>query len=474
MLFIFLLGIAAFIVSFGITPLVRNVFLKMGVVDVPDERKVHRNNIPRVGGIAIFVAYAIVYAASALVPAAGNRLFEQPFEAKWWLLGAVAVVFATGLLDDLLTLRPKHKLLGQVLAAVLVWSSGIEIHLFHNMPFGHILSLPLTIFWLVGCSNAFNLIDGLDGLATGAALFATLTMTAAAMLTHNYSLALVTVPLAGCLLAFLCFNFNPASIFLGDCGSLTIGFLLGCFGMIWSEKITTFVGLAAPVMAVSLPLLDTSIAIVRRFLRNRPIFSPDRGHIHHRLLDRGNSVRKTALTLYGVCAVAAALSLLQQSFEGEFGSLAIVLFAILMCFGIQYLGYVEFRVAGRLLSKRVMFGIVDSEIKMQQLEAQLATTTEEAAAFGLIRKTCTDLGVETVFLAGHRDELIEILLASSESQINLPINANRTLVLHGLPQDRPLPVERLSSILRKHFQSGRTAKPAPAFHYRPQEIARAS
>jgi UDP-GlcNAc:undecaprenyl-phosphate GlcNAc-1-phosphate transferase len=474
MLFILLLGFFAFIVSFGLTPLARNVFLKIGVVDVPDERKVHRSNIPRVGGIAIFVAYAIVYAGSALVPAAGNRFFQQPFEAKWWLLAAVAVVFATGLLDDLLTLRPKHKLLGQVLAAFLVWSSGIEIHLFHGMPFGHILSLPLTIFWLVGCSNAFNLIDGLDGLASGAALFATLTMTAAAMLTHNYTLALVAVPLAGCLLAFLCFNFNPASIFLGDCGSLTIGFLLGCFGMIWSEKITTFVGLAAPVMAVSLPLLDTSIAIARRFLRNRPIFSPDRGHIHHRLLDRGNSVRKTALTLYGVCAIAAGLSLIQQSLEGQFGSLAIVLFGILVCFGIQYLGYVEFRVAGRLLSKRVMFGIVDSEIKIQQLETQLAAVQEESEAFNLIRKACTDLGVETVFIAGHRDELIDILLASSESQINLPIDSYRTLVLHGLPEDRPLPIERLSSILRKHFQSGKIGKPTPVFQYRPQEIARAN
>jgi UDP-GlcNAc:undecaprenyl-phosphate GlcNAc-1-phosphate transferase len=299
-------------------------------------------------------------------------------------------------------------------------------------------------------------------------------MIAAAILTQNYSLALAAVPLAGCLLAFLCFNFNPASIFLGDCGSLTIGFLLGCFGMMWGATISRLVGLTAPVMAVSLPLLDTSIAIARRFLRNRPIFSPDRGHIHHRLLDRGHSVRRTAVTLYGVCVLAGALSLMQQSLGGQFATPAIVLFAILVCIGIHYLGYVEFRVAARLISKRVMFGIVDSEIKVQQLESQLAAATDESHAFELIRKTCTDLGVETVFVAGHRDELIDILLASSESQINLPLNSHRTLVLHGLPQNQPLPVERLSSILRKHFQSGRIAKPAPVFHYRPQEIARAS
>src|SRR5207248_2457378 len=142
-------------------------------------------------------------------------------------------------------------------------------------------SLPLTIMWLVGCSNAFNLIDGMDGLATGVGLFASFTMLAAALVQNNAPLALASAPLVGALLAFLRYNFNPASIFLGDSGSLTIGFVLGCFGAIWSQKSATLLGMTAPVMALSVPLLDTGIAVVRRFIRRQPIFSPDRNHVHH-------------------------------------------------------------------------------------------------------------------------------------------------------------------------------------------------
>jgi UDP-GlcNAc:undecaprenyl-phosphate GlcNAc-1-phosphate transferase len=208
-------------------------------------------------------------------------------------------------------------------------------------------------------------------------------------------------------------------------------------------------------MAVSIPLLDTSIAIARRVLRNRPIFSPDRGHIHHRLLDRGNSVRKTALLLYAACAVAAGLSLVLQSSHGQFSGVVVVLFGALVCLGIQYLGYIEFRVAGRLLSKRVMFRMIDDEMKLQQLEEQLSTVGEDEA-LDLIRKACLDLGVENVFIAGRTDEVIDILLDLSASQVSLPIDSGRTMILHGLPpHDRPLPIERLASLIRKYCQEPR-------------------
>ena len=149
------------------------------------------------------------------------------------------------------------------------------------------LSLPLTLLWLVGCANAFNLIDGIDGLATGAGLFATVTILIGALLSNNVPLALATVPLAGALLGFLRYNFNPASIFLGDSGSLTIGFLLGCYGVLWSQKGATMLGMTAPLMALAVPLLDTGLAVARRFLRHQPIMSGDAAHIHHRLLARG-------------------------------------------------------------------------------------------------------------------------------------------------------------------------------------------
>ena len=171
------------------------------------------------------------------------------------------------------------------------------------------LGLAVTALWLVGCSNAFNLIDGVDGLAVGAGLFATVTILLGALLNGNVRLALATMPLAGALAGFLRYNFNPASVFLGDSGSLTVGFLLGCYGVLWSQKSATMLGMTAPLMALAVPLIDTGVAVARRFLRGQPIFSADARHIHHRLLARGLTPRKVALLLYGACGVAAGLSL---------------------------------------------------------------------------------------------------------------------------------------------------------------------
>ncbi len=161
-------------------------------------------------------------------------------------------------------------------------------------------SIPATILWLLACTNAFNLVDGMDGLAAGVGLFSTLTIFVAALLQQNMALAMATVALAGCLLGFLRYNFNPATTFLGDSGSLLIGFVLVCYGIIWVQKSSTFLGMTAPIMALSLPLFDVTLAIARRFLRTQSIFSADRGHIHHRLLDRGISPRKAVLLLYGL------------------------------------------------------------------------------------------------------------------------------------------------------------------------------
>ena len=162
-------------------------------------------------------------------------------------------------------------------------------------------------------------------------------------------LALATAPLVGALLAFLRYNFNPASIFLGDCGSLTIGFLLGCFGAIWSQKSATLLGMTAPLMALAVPLLDTGIAVVRRFLRRQPIFSPDRNHLHHRLLDRGFSTRQVALMLYGVCGVAAAFSLLMTWPHNHFTVCCWWRFCLAVWLGLRLAGYVEFDTARHLV-----------------------------------------------------------------------------------------------------------------------------
>lgn len=385
----------ALALSLLLTPLVRDIFLKLGLVDRPDSvRKLNHRIVPRVGGIAIIVAYVVSLSAALLLPPPWGYHMERQFPDVWKLLLATGLIFLTGMLDDLRTLKPWQKLFEQVVAALMAYFGGVQIHLLGNHPLDPWISLPVTVIWLVGCTNAFNLIDGLDGLAAGVGLFATLTMVLAALIGENRDLAMVTLPLVGALLGFLRYNFNPASVFLGDCGSLTIGFLLGCYGAIWGHKSATLLGLTAPIMAMAIPLLDVGLTIFRRFLRNKPIFSPDRGHIHHRLLDRGLHPRTAALVIYGLCGVAAALSLLQNSLYLHFGGPILVIFAIGVWLGVQNLGYSEFSMAQRMLAN--FRHIVGSNTLLQTFEENLTKATDLATAQKVILDSYQEFGFRSV------------------------------------------------------------------------------
>ena len=247
-----IVGTLSLILCLFLTPLCREAALKLKFVDIPDGvRKLHRRPIPRIGGVAILLSYAGSIALMLAISPLRATISIQHKDLLWSLIPAVTVVFVIGLIDDLITLKPWQKLIGQMAAAALAVSGGVRITLLDGHPYAAWLTVPLSIFWLLACTNAFNLIDGLDGLAAGVGLFATVTTLLAALIQGNMGLAMATVPLAGCLLGFLRYNFNPASVFLGDCGSLTIGFLLGCFGVIWSQKSATFLGMVAPAMAVA-------------------------------------------------------------------------------------------------------------------------------------------------------------------------------------------------------------------------------
>ena len=306
-----LLGFSSFILSLVLTPVCRDFFCGIGVVDRPDWRKLHKQPIARVGGVAIALAYVGAYLVLFFSPLRNEALADNlPFILK--VLPAGLLILATGLLDDLLNLKPWQKLLGQIAAASWAYWAGVRILILGGHTTGDWWSLPVTVLWLVACANAFNFIDGIDGLAAGLGFFATVTTLVAALLQNNIYLALATVPLAGCLLGFLCFNFHPASIFLGDSGSLLIGFLLGCFGVIWVQKSATLLGMTAPLMVIAVPILDVCLSVARRMIRNKPIFSADRGHIHHQLMDRGWTPRTVALCLYAVTALAAVFSIMQS------------------------------------------------------------------------------------------------------------------------------------------------------------------
>lgn len=395
MLVLFDVTCIAFLLSLILTPYVRDTAKRFGWVDQPDhERKLHAAPIPRLGGVAVVLAYVLALAVEVLVPYR-NLSFDIPTAMRGAiaLAPAAAIVFLVGLVDDLMGLKPWQKLIGEAVAAVIAWHGGFGVHALGGAELPDWVSFAVTVAWLVGCANALNLIDGMDGLAAGVGLFSTLTMVVAALVHDSVDLAIAVAPLAGALLGFLRYNFNPASVFLGDCGSLTVGFLLGCFGAAWSQKSATVLGMTAPLIALAMPLLDTGLAIIRRGLRGQGIFSPDRGHIHHRLLEQGLTPRRAALVLYAICGLAAALSLLQDFGQNRFGGLIILLFCLGAWMGVQHLGYAEFGMASRVLLRGTLRGMVQVQIQLQTFERQLFEQQEMDQAWPVMLEGMRKFGL---------------------------------------------------------------------------------
>jgi UDP-GlcNAc:undecaprenyl-phosphate GlcNAc-1-phosphate transferase len=458
------LGLTSFSMCLLMTPLCRDLALRYNLVDHPDEdRKLHGRPIPRLGGVPIVLAYVGTLAVIFALAPAHHRLYMQHKDLLWSLLPATAIVFITGLVDDLIGLKPWQKLLGQLAAAGVAVGLGTHFITTNSRFFAHHSALatpwliyPISIVWLIGCTNAVNLIDGLDGLASGVGLFATVTTLLVAIFTGDAGLMLATLPLAGCLLAFLCFNFSPASIFLGDSGSLTIGFALGCFTLIWSQRSGTIMGLVAPLIALALPLVDVGLAICRRYLRHVPIFKGDRGHIHHMVLARGYRPRTTALILYGVCAVAASLALMLSFSPAYFHVIGILVFLLLVCAGIYYLDYIELGAALRAVSSQRVLRQVREDIYLRDLERSVLSAESVESCWLIVRKVCAELQFDTIEMLlqevhfKHGSAAIE----SASWRITLPLGDRGYLKLCRSGYDKPAKlmmatIERLQEDLTK-------------------------
>lgn len=350
---------ATLLVSLLVTPLVVRFAKARGLYDTPsDSRRVHRTPIPRLGGVAVFVATA---AGLAAVYLSGGIWEAMPPEQQRFFVGLLlggGIVFAAGLWDDVVGLSPGAKLGMQVVAALVAYHYGFRVEL---LGFGDesvwrtgALALPLTVFWIAGVTNAFNLIDGMDGLATGIAIVALTTTLAVALALGNPEIAVVCVALIGALAGFLRYNFNPARIFLGDSGSLFVGFMLAVLSVHGSIKSATAVLVIVPLFALAVPLLDTSMAMARRWLRGTPLSSPDARHIHHRLLALGLTQRRAALVLYVAAFGLAGLGvLLAFAPPRAVSAIAIggggVTLAIFL-YGMRRLEYHEFTEAGAALA----------------------------------------------------------------------------------------------------------------------------
>jgi UDP-GlcNAc:undecaprenyl-phosphate GlcNAc-1-phosphate transferase len=388
------LGFVSFTLSLFLTPLVRNLAWHYGLVDQPDQqRKIHSAPIPRIGGVAIFAAVIGAYGLLLVVRLSSGAIVWADLPLVLRLLPALAVVFGIGLIDDIVSTHPWVRLAAETVAAILAWMGGIHISAINGYSFsGAVVSFIVTVLWIVTCTNAINLIDGVDGLAAGVSLFASITMLVAALLNHNFPMALAVVPVAGSLLGFLRFNFTPASIFLGDCGSLTLGFLLGCFGAVWAEKSTTLLGLTAPLMVLAVPLLDVGLAVVRRLLRGQPIFAADDAHIHHKLLSLGLTPRNLLFVIYGICAVGSAASLLLMINHYENRDFVLVLACLAGWLGLQHLGYSEFGVAKRLVLGGTMRSVLSAQLALEAFENEVNADMTLGGSWELLCRTCPQFG----------------------------------------------------------------------------------
>jgi UDP-GlcNAc:undecaprenyl-phosphate GlcNAc-1-phosphate transferase len=270
------------------------------------------------------------------------------------------LIFCLGIYDDVKGAGPYLKFSVQAIAATMLFAGGMRvldlplIFGYHALPW--FVGLPFTILWVLAVTNAFNLIDGLDGLAAGSALFSTTVFFIVSLVVHSSLGSLMSVTLAGAILGFLRFNFNPATIFLGDSGSLFIGFMLSALALAGAQKAPTFVAVAIPVVSFGLPILETMLSIVRRLISGRPVFTADREHIHHKLLQMGFSHRQVVIVLYAVSAVFAMLSLFLLWPTGSTLGLVLAVVGTGIWLGVQHLNYLEFgelrRVAQRTIDQR--------------------------------------------------------------------------------------------------------------------------
>jgi len=346
-IFIYLLSL---LLSLLLTPIVIAVAVKLAIYDRTDPRKVHSGRIARVGGTAIFISMILSVITAYFMSNSIGESFRYTGTKIFSMLAAGTFIFIVGLIDDIRPLKTWIKFLAQILAAVFVCAFGIRINVIRipelfNIHFGF-LSWPFTILWIVGVTNAVNFIDGLDGLAAGISAIACATIAALSVYFGQPILCVIMLALAGALTGFLFFNFNPAKIFMGDCGSLFLGFIIASATVMSTAKSQALVGFALPLLALGIPIFDTLFIMVNRFGQRKAVFMPDTEHFHHRLLRLGLKQRQVAVLAYLITLLATG--------AGVFLMAARSVKSIIMFVSILVLIVLIFHVIGAVSVKQIM------------------------------------------------------------------------------------------------------------------------
>ena len=328
------MALLALIISLLLVPFVAKLAIKIGAVDKPNERKVHTKIMPRMGGLAIYLSFFAVLFLS----------HEMTMQHIGLLTGCTVLVLV-GIIDDKTDMPAKIKLLGQILAACIVVASGVRVEFMTNFILGgvfplYVFSVPFTVLWIVAITNAVNLIDGLDGLAAGTSIIAATTMAISGYATGQTEMASMALILIGASLGFLKYNFHPAKIFMGDTGSMFLGYNLSVLAIMGFTKSFTVLSLVTPILVLAIPILDTLFAIIRRKMNNKPIFKPDKNHLHHCLLNYGFSHRNTVLIIYAVSAVLALCGLIMTYLNPAQGMCLLVVISVIIIYGAMKLGVI--------------------------------------------------------------------------------------------------------------------------------------
>ena len=329
-----MMALLAVLISLILVPFVAKLAIKIGAVDKPNERKVHTKIMPRMGGLAIYLSFFAVLFLS----------HEMTMQHIGLLTGGTVLVLV-GIIDDKTDMPAKIKLLGQIFAACIVVAAGVRVEFMTNFILGgvfplYIFSVPFTVLWIVAITNAVNLIDGLDGLAAGTSIIAAATMAISGYATGQTEMASMALILIGASLGFLKYNFHPAKIFMGDTGSMFLGYNLSVLAIMGFTKSFTVLSLVTPILVLAIPILDTLFAIIRRKMNNKPIFKPDKNHLHHCLLNYGFSHRNTVLIIYAVSAVLALCGLIMTYLNPAQGMCLLVVISVIIIYGAMKLGVI--------------------------------------------------------------------------------------------------------------------------------------
>lgn len=332
-----------------ITPVVIWLARRLNIADVPDMRKAHTKPISHIGGVAIFLSMICLTIGVLFLSNIIGDAFQDILPKLIVLLCAAAFIFFVGLVDDIMTkgLRARIKFLAQMAAAITVCAVGIRIKSvvvadWLTLDFGW-FSWPLTLLWIVGITNAINLSDGLDGLAAGISAIACGVIAVFAVHSGNVVMVVLMLALLGSLTGFLFFNFSPAKIFMGDCGSLFLGFTIATSSVLCSTKSSALVGLTLPVLALGIPIFDTLFSMLRRFLERRSMFAPDRRHFHHRLVDMGLKQRHVVITIYVVTLIAAGLGMFMMVTRNTNSLIVFLCILLLLLLVFRVVGSVRLR-----------------------------------------------------------------------------------------------------------------------------------